>query len=154
MLCRLALESNLPWLIIEDYNDILTPDEKKRGVPRQNWLYSGFCEAILDCNLANVPLNGHPVTWSHGRGANNRLEERLHRAMGTPAWHSRFHAATLTNLVALISDHSPILLDTSLVVVQHRARSFRFENKWLAELDIGWVIESSWEGFKDFQLLH
>lgn len=153
LLKRLAQESNLPWIVIVDFNDILTPEEKKGGANRPNLMYTGFREAILDCNLADVPLNGHPFTWSWGKEASYRVDEKLDRAMGSPAWHARFQATTLTNLVMPISEHSPILLDTSPTVLERRVRNFRFENKWLEEPDIGRIVSNSWEGFKDFGLL-
>lgn len=54
--------------------------------------------------------------------------------------------------MAPISNHSPILLDTTPVRVERKTRSFRFENKWLDEPDISRVVSSSWEGFKDFPI--
>lgn len=37
------------------------------------------------------------------------IEERLDRAMANSSWHLRFPNATLTNQVAPISDHTPIV---------------------------------------------
>lgn len=36
---------------------------------RPNWLYAGFLEVILICNIIEVPLLGHRFTWSIRRGA-------------------------------------------------------------------------------------
>lgn len=113
----------------------------------------GFRETVLDCNLYDLDLVGYEFTWNRGRGANNLVEGRLDRAMGTPGWHERFPSAQLKNLVAPFSDHNPILLETSTTYTIPRVRKFRFENKWLDEPDIGSVVGCSWVSFKDFEVL-
>lgn len=74
----------MPLMCAGDFNDLLQSDEKQGGAIRPNWMYAGFREAILNCNLLDVELTGHIFTWSKSRGANNLLEERLDRAMGNP----------------------------------------------------------------------
>lgn len=39
---RLGHEFDFLWMIIGDYNDIMSPEEKKEVAPRQNWLYNRF----------------------------------------------------------------------------------------------------------------
>lgn len=123
---RLAGESTFPWMILGDFNNILSPDEKRRGATRPNWLYNGFREVVLDYNISDVMLHGHQFMWSRGRNVNNWVEKRLNRAIGNPEWHSRFNSATLNNLIAPILDHNPIMLDTSPVVIDRWLRSFLF----------------------------
>lgn len=127
-----------------DFNDLLLVKDIKGGTPHSNWLFWGFQEIVTDCNLLDVPLNGHQFTWSRGREANNLLEECLDRALGNPSWYARFPNAKLLNLVALISDHSLILLETSQSVRTHRNWSFHFENH---------LLDRSWTSFRDFPLL-
>lgn len=83
---------------------------------------------VSDCNLLDVALSGYPFTWGSGRLASNLVEE---------------------NLVAPISDHNPIVLNTSPKFAAQRCKPFRFENKWLEEADVG----ECWNGFRDFELL-
>lgn len=73
--------------------------------------------------------------------------------MVNSVWHTRFQEATLTKLVALVSDHSPILLDMAHVLTERKTHRFGFEKKWLEELDIIRVVSTSWEGFQDFPVL-
>ncbi|KAK6133887.1 hypothetical protein DH2020_032377 [Rehmannia glutinosa] len=46
---QLAAQSNLPWCCIGDFNDIISPNEKRGSVPHPSWLLSGFRTAIDDC---------------------------------------------------------------------------------------------------------
>ncbi|KAL8542166.1 hypothetical protein ACS0TY_003142 [Phlomoides rotata] len=64
-----------------------------------------------------------------------------------------YSGAKLLNLVALLSDHNLIVLDASPVWVIKKPRSFKFENKWLAEEDLPYVVRKSWEGFQDLNVL-
>lgn len=149
----MARENSLPWLCIGDFNDLLSPEDKKGRVPHPNWLFTGFRDAILACNLSDIDLEGHKYTWCRSNGASEVVEERLDRAMGTPSWHAKYPNAKLKNLVAAVSDRNPIVLDTNPVIYHRRPRPFRFENKWIKEPDIQNVVDRSWSGFNDFSLL-
>lgn len=112
LLRSLAGLSDLPWCIIGDFNDILDMDEKIGRVERPQWFIDGFRNAVLDCELSDISLDGYQFTWSHRLDSDVAVEERLDRAMVTPAWWSLFPDARLQNLMAPISDHNPILLST------------------------------------------
>lgn len=64
----------------------------------------------------------------------------------------KFPYATLTNLVAPISDHNPILLDMEPSIRQHLQRTFKFENRWLFE-ELKTVVGRSWYGFRDLSFI-
>ncbi|XP_075507434.1 uncharacterized protein LOC142544260 [Primulina tabacum] len=120
----LAAQSSLPWLCIGDYNDMLSTEDKKGRVIHPQWLLRGFREAIDDCNLTDIPLNGHQFTWKRSRGSDNFVEERIDQAMGTPTWAEKFPMARLRNLNAPVSGHSPILLETEVreIAAVHKKR--------------------------------
>lgn len=83
----------------------------KKGVHDQpNWLINGFREAVRDCELIDLPLEGYPYTWSKRMGTVHAVEERLDRALATNAWLHLFPQAKLSNLRPSSSDHTPILL--------------------------------------------
>ena len=127
-----------------DFNDIVYNEEKRGSVPHLPWLIRGFCEAISDCQLQDLPLKGYPFTWEGGRGSSHWVEERLDRALVNVSWLNLFSNAKLNNLVAPISDHSPIELitvDKFSCVYKHR---FRFENGWLKEDELDFVVSNAW----------
>lgn len=65
-----------------------------------------------------------------------------------------FPNAMLHNLVAApVSDHNPILPDTTPSTIRARRRSFKFENRWLFEPELKRVVGRSWFGFNDLSLL-
>ncbi|PNY08791.1 endonuclease/exonuclease/phosphatase family protein, partial [Trifolium pratense] len=144
LLRDLASMSTDPWCIIGDFNDLLSSDDKKGGPERPAWLYNGFRNAVSDCSLLDMPLEGYQYTWFKSLGTNRALEERLDRAMHTHAWSLMFPKARLINLVAATSDHSPILLKLEHEPYIQPKRSFRFENSWLLDNSLVAMITSNW----------
>lgn len=106
VLLELTNSSNVPWVIMGDFNDLLSKEEKSGGIPHPNWLYQGFRKAIVDSNLSDISMTSHKLTWSRDRWTVNFLDERLDRAITNPRWHSRFASTTLTNVAAPIYDHT------------------------------------------------
>ena len=76
------------------------------------------------------------------------MEERLDWAMENEDWFQLFLEATLNNLVAATSDHSPIMLCTAIKVPYKRKHRFKFENSWLLEDELKSVVSENW-CFKD-----
>ncbi|XVF73428.1 hypothetical protein PTKIN_Ptkin12aG0201100 [Pterospermum kingtungense] len=98
---------------------------------------------LLDCNLHDMPMQGHPCTWVRFKGKPNCVEERLDRALVNDGWLSLFPHARLRNLVTPISDHSPILLNFVVNDSIPAPRFFRFENKWMSEPTL--TEEAHWQ---------
>lgn len=63
LLLQLFNLSQLPWCIIEYFNDILSADEKNRRFDRQPWLIQGFRQAVLDVGLADIHMDGYAFIW-------------------------------------------------------------------------------------------
>ncbi|CAN0920895.1 hypothetical protein LINGRAHAP2_LOCUS32319 [Linum grandiflorum] len=105
-----------PWCVVGDFNDILHQHEQNGRHARQQNLIDRFREAVAECNLVDVELEGCPFTWSRAKGKPHGVESRLDRAMVNVNWVEQFPQGTLRNLVAPVSDHSPILLLTTLMI--------------------------------------
>ncbi|GAU32101.1 hypothetical protein TSUD_358070 [Trifolium subterraneum] len=95
MLRDLRNMSQLPWCIIGDFNDLLSQEDRRGVHPHPNWLCSGFRNAVADCNLTDIYLEGHPYTWNKSRGTTRAIEERLDRALANSLWLSLFPNAKL-----------------------------------------------------------
>ncbi|XP_058762667.1 uncharacterized protein LOC131636038 [Vicia villosa] len=134
-----------PWCVIGDFNDLLSQQEKVGIHLHPNWLCAGFRDVVSECNLLDVPMEGHPFTWIKSRGTPHVIEERLDRALVTQDWLDIYPAAKLSNLLASHSDHSPILLQCEPYRRQRsQPYSFRFENSWLKEEELQGVVIKGW----------
>lgn len=132
---------------------MLLVEDKKGRVPHPNWLLNGFREVVNDCNLIDLPLEGYQFTWARSLDSVNAVEERLDRGMVTEAWLNLFPNARLKNLIAPISDHSPIILCLEEAVQYNCRRRFRFENGWLREPSLVDIVNNSWENAHDGDIL-
>ncbi|XP_074373938.1 uncharacterized protein LOC141714312 [Apium graveolens] len=146
---RLAGESELPWCIIGDLNNMLSPTDKKGGNKYPSWLLRGFQEVLDECNLIDMELVGYPFTWEKGKGTSLWVEERLDRALISHSWNLLFPTARLVNLEISTSDHCPLWLDPVLQEFQKSVKHFRFENAWLREPMCHQIVQSSWELFSE-----
>jgi hypothetical protein len=123
-------------------------------LPHPNWLCTGFRNAVTDCDLIDIHLEGYLFTWIKRRGADHVVEERLDRALATSYWLTKFPNATLRNLLSSHSNHSPILLHCTSVIKQHYKYEFTFENIWLKEDNIGEVVHEGWTKGEGLEILH
>ncbi|KAL8097756.1 hypothetical protein AgCh_030760 [Apium graveolens] len=111
LLRNLARDSNLPWCIIGDMNNIISQLDKRGGAAYPQKLIDGFNDVLEVIGLQDLDLTGHQFTWERGRNTANWLEIRLDRAIVTGDWLYLFPMAKLYNLKGSPSDHSPIFLE-------------------------------------------
>ncbi|KAK6141980.1 hypothetical protein DH2020_020745 [Rehmannia glutinosa] len=76
LLRELSGMPSLPWCVIGDCNDILSPNDKNGSVAHPEWLMRGFRNALMNCELNDLPLEGYGYTWERGRGTDAFVEER------------------------------------------------------------------------------
>ncbi|XP_062088814.1 uncharacterized protein LOC133795381 [Humulus lupulus] len=138
-------DSNLPWCIIGDFNNIASQEEKRGGRPYPSSLISGFQAVINGCQLHDQELRGYPYTWERSMGTNRSVEIRLDKALTSQSWLDEFQEVILTNLAFSSSDHSPIFLEPEPncrgVVVNH----FRYENVWSREPLCAQIVMNCWD---------
>jgi hypothetical protein len=103
----LHARSNLPWVLIGDFNEILYSNEKEGGNARPQNYMQAFRDVLTDCNLEDLGYSGDIFIWRRGR-----IRERLDRALVNSAWRAMHSGAALTHLDWMRSDHRPILLET------------------------------------------
>lgn len=153
LLRNLARDSNLPWCVIGDCNNITSQSEKKGGALYPQWLIDGFNEVLIETGLNDLELYGHQYTWEKGRGTTSWLETRLDRAMVTESWFDLFPMARLYNLEGTPSDHSPLLLMPTSNSTRMGKKWFRFENAWLTEPLCKYIVRDTWEAEVDVSIL-
>ncbi|XP_019176335.1 PREDICTED: uncharacterized protein LOC109171734 [Ipomoea nil] len=147
----LSHRSELPWVVIGDFNDLLYQYEKRGGNPHPKALLRGFGDTIDECGLAQLPMQGYPFTWERGEGTVDWIEEKLDKVLVTQEWRDVVREATVLNILTRRSDHSALFL--GILNLRERTgggrRGFRFEMAWLHDEGCRGVVETTWTEGRD-----
>lgn len=108
-------------------------------------MLNGFKEAISDCGISDLPLQGYQFTWERSKGTNRWVEEKLDRVFVNNDWRVRFPSSCVHNLVASSSDHSALYLQINIWRPVTRRSRFRFENSWLRERRCSEIVQECWQ---------
>nr|POF10518.1 wd-40 repeat-containing protein msi3 [Quercus suber] len=117
--------------------------DKKGGKPVSNSSRGGPNEVIDKKGLIDLQFSGNPYTWSNKREGFANIKERLDRAFANERWRLIFPRATIHNLPASSSDHSPIVLFTE-GEQRDVKKPFKFEEAWTRDETSFFVVEKAW----------
>ncbi|GMI99219.1 hypothetical protein HRI_003591200 [Hibiscus trionum] len=129
---------DMPWVILGDFNEILLASEKQGGLQRSQRQMDQFQNALEECELGDIGSNGPWFTWENGRRSESNMRVRLDRGVANNLWLTCFPEFDLHHLPHSISDHCPILLDTT-------ARSHSSNKVWHFCFEASWLLEESCE---------
>lgn len=90
--------SELTWLLIGDYNQVLSPNEKRGGLPVSTAQVRSFLEVIRTCELLDIGYSRPKFTWSNMRRGMANILERLDRAFCNQKWITTFPNCQVTHL--------------------------------------------------------
>jgi hypothetical protein len=68
-------------MCIDDFNEILTQEEKPGALLRKEWQMDQFRNALVNCQLTDLGFIGSKYTWTNCRSDGNFVKERLDRAV-------------------------------------------------------------------------
>ena len=102
--------SQLPWLVIGDFNELVALSEKEGGASRPTSQMERFKEVIDVCRLKDLGFIGPQFTWLYKKFDGSQICERLDQALATCDWMGKFPAAKLYHLSSSVSDHYPLAL--------------------------------------------
>ncbi|CAM8890635.1 unnamed protein product [Rhodiola kirilowii] len=140
LLRRLRTISDVPWIVIGDFNEVVGDNEVEGVRSRQLWQMNNFRDALEDCGLADVGFRGFPFTFSNHREGVAEMRARSDRAVADSRWRSLFPSAMVFHHHLLASDHQLILLDTEGSYYKRRKKLFRFEAMWMDHPDFEKVV--------------
>lgn len=112
LLRALQSDSNLPWLVVGDMNQILFEAEKEGGVAKSQREMTDFREALDDCGLHDLGFHGKPFTWWNKQAEDFAIFERLDRGVETMEWIEIVPHVGVIHMASDKSDHVPINITT------------------------------------------
>lgn len=131
------LNTNL--CLIEDFNSILE-DIERVGVGSSSTLRDRrkFKDFVERAKLHDVKLQGRKYTCYRSNGS---CKSRIDRALVNENWLTLWQGTYLRGIKRSISNHCPILLNTS--DADWGPNPFRFIDAWLTHPDFMQVVETS-----------
>ncbi|XP_072054898.1 uncharacterized protein [Arachis hypogaea] len=114
--------------IIGDFNAIKNQEEKEGERQKSSTSIQQFRDFINERRLVDIGYEGDKYTWSNRQFGENRIKDRLDRALVTNEWKGEFPATTLAHLSDSGSDHKVILLNTGGEERRVKKR-FRFQER-------------------------
>ncbi|CAA0806346.1 Unknown protein, partial [Striga hermonthica] len=131
------------WFIIGDWNDLLSREDKKGGIPRSERSLQGFRDFIEAMEVEEIRMVGYRYTWCNNRSSEGMVEEALDRGFGSMDWMAEFPNASILTKARSGSDHSMILLTTGNKQGKTKSR-FHFDKRWLSKEGIKEVVQKAW----------
>ena len=129
LLAFLNNQLHLPWLCLGDFNEILSNTEKSRGAIRSQKQMDSFRKVVDYCAFQELSYCGSDFTWCNmqGGGGENIIYLRLDKAFTNLEWVDKFGEMKVHHLPDSTFDHSALLVSTSVLQRQTRAKQFHFE---------------------------
>lgn len=141
----IAESVDVPWVVLGDFNEVLSESEKYGGRGVCFNRAARFNEMLNNCSLTDLGFYGPRFTWTNMRQTGGFIHERLDRAVANPSWRLKFPNAEVRHLPRVHSDHCPILLDFNPKRPGFFDKPFRFETMWLSHPDFDKVVMEAWD---------
>jgi hypothetical protein len=137
--------SNLPWLVVGDFNEALWQEEHLSYTPRAVGQMEAFRKVLYDCDLTDLGFSGLPYTYDNKRHGRANVRVRLDRAVACPLWHDAYADSEVQHLITPVSDHCPILIQIEKEVrVPRRQPRRQYEILWEHESALSEVVANAW----------
>ena len=144
-LTKVAQLHQLPWLLLGDFNEVLSGEDKygRRSININRALE--FKDCLDCCNFLDLGFSGPKYTWSNRRQISNLILERIDRYFANPAWRLLNPEASITHLTRVYFDHCPVLLELSKSPPTARNKPFRFQSMWLLHPEFPRFVKDNWD---------
>ncbi|XP_075645738.1 uncharacterized protein LOC142616864 [Castanea sativa] len=118
---------NLPWIMLGDFNEVLSGEEKLGGRPVNAYRARPFQDYINECGFMDMGFSGPKFTWSNLRNLSDLIQERLDRGFCNVGWSLHYPEATIDHLTRVNSDHCLIMVKLEKPLGMELIRPFRFQ---------------------------
>ncbi|CAN1130013.1 hypothetical protein LINPERHAP2_LOCUS5581 [Linum perenne] len=88
-----ASSMSAPWAVVEDFNSILSAEDKRGGAPFCRARNKSFFDTVELCGFVDIPFSGPRFTWSR-----NNVAVRLDRALVNGLWLGEYLESSVIHL--------------------------------------------------------
>lgn len=98
--------SDLPWLVIGDFNETLWDFENLLVTPRPEPQMVAFKDTLEVCGLVDLGFSGFPFTYDNMRGGQANVKVLLDRTVTSNTRRNMFSSLELVHLIYPCSNHT------------------------------------------------
>ena len=131
-LSSIASLHHLPWLMVGDFNELLSCNDKQGGNPLNPRRVQLFKDCLDAYETVDLGFHGPKFTLVNKRETGQYIQERLDRAFANYDWKGLYPEASVNHLACTHSDHCPVLLCLDAPSGIRLIRLFRFQPMWLS----------------------
>ncbi|XP_057485879.1 uncharacterized protein LOC130772160 [Actinidia eriantha] len=136
---RFGSDCVVPWMILGDFNNVLSNDEKVNRLPVTSYATRDFRNCCYDTDISDLSSSGVFYTWS-----NNSIWCKLDRAMINRKWVLDGPIAQARyDFPGKLSDHSPCIV-TLFDDNDRGATPFKFFNMWAKHDKFLETVNNAW----------
>ncbi|CAM8940929.1 unnamed protein product [Rhodiola kirilowii] len=132
LLRQLSGNSQLPWCVFGDFNDILCKSDVSRFSSQRARNMMAFRRVVSDCGLSDIGYQGYKFTYSNKRKGSQECKSMLDRVLASRSWLRLFPDVQNRHIYTYSSDHMALCLHFD-VREKPTSNQFRFENMWLRD---------------------
>jgi endonuclease/exonuclease/phosphatase family metal-dependent hydrolase len=129
----LKSNSQEPWLMLGDFNEVLWDFEHFSARHRPERQMVDFREILSHCDLHDLGFSRFPWTYDNKQRGESNVQVRLDHVVASPDWKQIFPSAHVQHLVSPRSDHCPILIEVEKEQNSKPPCIFRYEIMWERE---------------------
>ncbi|XP_062085223.1 uncharacterized protein LOC133791314 [Humulus lupulus] len=138
---HLAQEIRCPWIVMGDFNAVLSPSDRFPYRGNGSELIP-FQSCVEFCRLVDVKFSGSYYTWNNKQGGNDRVYAKLDRVLANNSWLENFKEAEVIFFPEGLMDHCPFMVNFGTAPVTKR--SFKFFNFWCNLDGFQRIVFNSW----------
>ncbi|XP_075074720.1 uncharacterized protein LOC142162285 [Nicotiana tabacum] len=105
-------KTNGPWIILGDFNSILSAGDRINVEPVHQQELADFQCCIDDIRIGQITKRRCQFSWSNKRDVEDRIYSHIDWTFGNPDWFQIYAGIEAVYMLLGVSDHSPIVLNT------------------------------------------
>lgn len=102
--------SDLPWLVIGDFNECLWDFEHLPTTPRPEIQMTAFHDVLEVCQLVDISFSSVPFTYDNKRCGTADVRVRLDRVVASSAWRNMSAFSSVSHVMSPCSNHVVLIL--------------------------------------------
>ncbi|CAA7029178.1 unnamed protein product [Microthlaspi erraticum] len=141
--------SSRPWMVIGDFNEILSPTETSNpAIFRTTLAMRNFGDCLAEVGLFDLPFQGPAFTWTNHQPS-SPIGKKLDRCLVNGNWLLKFPTSHCSFEAPLFSDHTPCAINLITKPPDYGTRPFRFYNMMLKHPSFLETLKEAWQQSED-----